>query len=78
MQAVRDMVVLEEGKGYVLRGKTGWDMQSEPTIGWLVGWAERGERAYVFALNIDVATPEQGAARMEIVKAALREMGGLP
>lgn len=78
MQAVRDMLVLEEGDGYVLRGKTGWLDVPDPGLGWLVGWAERDGKAYVFSLNLDIAERTHAEARLSIAKAVLRRLGALP
>jgi beta-lactamase class D len=47
-------MVLETGSGFVLRGKTG-TAEVTPTreLGWLVGYLERGENTYYFALNME-------------------------
>ena len=78
MQTVRDILVIEEGAGYVIRAKTGWAMDVEPNIGWIVGWVERGDDVYLFALNIDIRTKEDAAARLAIAKAVLKDLGALP
>jgi beta-lactamase class D len=78
MQTVRDILVIEKGDGYVLRAKTGWATSPEPEIGWVVGWVERGDNAYLFALNVDILKPEHIAARLDIAKAVLKDLGALP
>jgi beta-lactamase class D len=78
MRTVRDILVIEKGEGYVIRAKTGWAMSPDPDIGWIVGWVERGDDVYLFALNLDVVEPEHAAARLDIAKAALKELGALP
>jgi beta-lactamase class D len=78
MQAVRDMLVIEEGDGYVLRAKTGWAMDITPNIGWIVGWVERDGKTYLFALNLDIESPDQAPARLNIAKSVLEELGALP
>lgn len=78
MQTVRDIMLIEEGDGYAIRAKTGWAMDVEPNIGWIVGWGERGGDAYLFALNIDIDTADNAKARLGIAKAALKELGALP
>nr|WP_227657756.1 class D beta-lactamase [Candidatus Magnetaquicoccus inordinatus] len=50
---VKDLLLLEAGKEWRLRGKTGWS----GTIGWWVGWVERLDGPIFFALNID--TPQR-------------------
>jgi len=75
---VRELLVLEETAAYRLSGKTGWaglGIGDAPEIGWLVGWLERGEDVYVYALNIDIEKPADAAARMRITKAILEELG---
>ena len=77
MQTVRNILVIEEGPGYVMRAKTGWATSTEQEIGWIVGWGERGDNAYLFALNIDIAKPEHIAARLGIAKSVLKDLGVL-
>lgn len=76
-QAVRDMLVLEEDDGYVLSGKTGWVNAPDPGVGWLVGWVERNGKAYVFALNLDIAERGHADARLSVAKAVLKQLGAL-
>ncbi|TGE25723.1 class D beta-lactamase [Hymenobacter aquaticus] len=49
------LLVLGRGPGWVLRGKTGWTMQSGADNGWFVGWVEQAGRTYFFALNAEPA-----------------------
>ncbi|MDA0185661.1 penicillin-binding transpeptidase domain-containing protein [Solirubrobacter phytolaccae] len=74
---VQDMLVLERDKCGVLRGKTGYVFTTAPRVGWWVGWVERGEDTYTFALNLDITRPEHPAARMTIGRAILGELGAL-
>ena len=76
--AVDDITVLERTSNYTLHGKTGWANSAQPAVGWLVGWVERGNDDYLFALNLDLLRPEHAKARMEIARAALRQVGALP
>lgn len=77
MAVVKDFMVVEQGEGWTLRAKTGWAARSA-NIGWWVGWLERGGEVWYFALNIDIAKPEQLPARQGVVKAVLRGEGLLP
>ena len=47
-------MILETGSYFVLSGKTG-TAEITPTreLGWLVGYLERGENVYYFALNME-------------------------
>jgi len=75
MDAVREIMVTQTGPGWTLRAKTGWTARVNPGVGWWVGWLEQGGETWFFALNIDMNAFEQAAARLEIVKAALRGEG---
>nr|WP_290975074.1 class D beta-lactamase [Herbaspirillum sp.] len=72
---VKDVMVNEAGKDWILRAKSGWSGK----IGWWVGWVEREEGPVFFALNID--TPNRMGdlpKREQIVRQALKKMGVLP
>ncbi|MDF7808422.1 class D beta-lactamase [Pontiellaceae bacterium B12219] len=69
--SVRDLIKLEEGKGWVLYGKTGWARE----IGWWVGWVERSGAVYSFALNMDMKDIEQAPLRVKLGKDGLRILG---
>lgn len=64
------------GENRVLRAKTGWEIASNPDIGWYVGWLESQDDVWIFALNIDVTKKAHRAARSDIVIAALGEVTG--
>ena len=74
-QSVRDIAQLEQGSGWVLYGKTGWTTTPDPDIGWWVGWVEKGDRIYSFAINIDMPERVDVAKRMELGKACLKTLG---
>jgi len=88
--AVRDLLpTLAEAEGAVLRGKTGWGLRdSQPDLGWLVGWVERPGGAVVYAMNAEAAEGETlagaglpfdvGPGRLQIVRAVLTEAGMWP
>jgi beta-lactamase class D len=71
---VKRVMRMEEGDGYVLRGKTGWarrhGLDHGLHTGWLVGWVEReGASQTDFPMR---------RAQQEITRGALRELGVLP
>nr|AIA19222.1 ClassD_beta_lactamase [uncultured bacterium] len=74
---VREIVRLEQGDGWALYGKTGWATTDEPAIGWWVGWVQKRERYYSFALNIDMPQATDAAKRIELGKASLKALGVL-
>ncbi|HSC79440.1 MAG TPA: class D beta-lactamase [Chitinolyticbacter sp.] len=72
---VRQITVQEETADYTLHGKTGWATEQQPNISWWVGWVERRGKVYSFALNIDMVRDPDGAQRVPLGKALLREAG---
>ena len=73
--AVRDILLLEQGEGWKLYGKTGWQNAPGSGVGWWVGWLEKHGRVYAFALNMDLRHAEDAARRVELGKASLRALG---
>lgn len=76
---VKDVMVNEAGRDWILRAKTGWQARADGHIGWWVGWVETPTGAVFFALNIDM--PNKGAdapKREEIGRTVLRAVGALP
>jgi len=78
MDMVKDVMAQDRGDGWVIRSKTGWAARTQPNIGWWVGWLERGGDTWFFAVNIDMARPDQAKARKDIVMAVLKGEGLLP
>jgi len=83
-EIVKRVMLMEEGDGYVLRGKTGWarEFGADGVVhtGWLVGWVERGGHTYLFATQIGSSEREfsMRRAQQEITQGALSELGALP
>jgi beta-lactamase class D len=76
---VKDLMINEAGRDWILRAKTGWAATPEREIGWWVGWVERTDGAVFFALNIDM--PKKGddtPKRESIARAVLRSIDALP
>lgn len=69
---VHEVMEIERTAHYVLRGKTGW--ADEIALGWFVGWIESGKGSRLFALNIDMTNAASATSRIEIVKAAARDL----
>jgi beta-lactamase class D len=78
MEVVKEMMAQDKGQDWVIRSKTGWAARVEPNVGWWVGWLERKGEAWFFALNIDMAGPEQAKARKDVMMAVLKGEGLLP
>jgi beta-lactamase class D len=74
MQQVRGIIPTETAGDAVIHFKTGWCTSTEPNIGWIVGWVERGGKNMPFALNIDMKDMEDAPKRLALVKACLSEV----
>jgi beta-lactamase class D len=72
---VKDIAIAEQTSSYVLRGKTGWVTAVTPQIGWYVGYLEQNDNVYFFATNIDLVTDKDVAARLEVTKLCLQDLG---
>lgn len=75
---VREALVVEAAPDWVLRAKTGWAARSEPMHGWWVGWVEREDALWVFALNVDIRDEEDLPLRQGLARLGLEELGALP
>ena len=76
---VKDVMINEAGRDWILRAKTGWSARVEEKIGWWVGWVERPDGAVFFALNIDMPGDAADAPKREsIARAILRSIQALP
>jgi beta-lactamase class D len=79
--AVKEILVREQGDGYILSAKTGGgDLKKGPAagrfVGWYVGYIEKGDQVYFFALNIDGPTfADIKDKRVEIVHQVFKELG---
>jgi beta-lactamase class D len=51
--------------------------RGEPSLGWMVGWAEKGEAHTVFALNMDCRDERLIAQRMPLTQACLADIGAI-
>lgn len=72
---VKDVMIVEAERSWILRAKTGWDGR----MGWWVGWVEWPTGPVFFAINID--TPNRTgdlAKREQITRAILQSIDALP
>ncbi|WP_428738800.1 class D beta-lactamase [Sulfurimonas sp.] len=74
-ESVRDILMLEQGENWKLYGKTGWQNAPNSGIGWFVGWLEKENKFYVFALNMDINEPLDAKKRVELTKESLKFVG---
>jgi len=72
---VKDIMVVEASKNWILRAKTGW----QGRYGWWVGWVESPTGAVYFALNIDTPAGWKDLyKRQAIVREILQSIEALP
>jgi beta-lactamase class D len=78
-ELVRDILPVAKVGDAVIRYKTGLlgAERGQPSLGWLVGWAEKGSQQTVFAMNMDCKTPELTAARMTVTQQCLADIGAI-
>ena len=76
---VRDILPVTEVGDTVIRAKSGLlgAEIGKPSLGWMVGWAEKGDARTVFALNLDCLEPRHIADRMAITQQCLVDIGAL-
>jgi beta-lactamase class D len=78
-ELVRDILPVTKVGDAVIRAKSGLlgAERGEPSLGWMVGWAEKGSANTVFALNMDCAEPRLVAERMKITQQCLSDIGAI-
>lgn len=78
-QLARDILPVTKAGDAVIRAKTGLlgAELGKPSLGWLVGWAEKGGANTVFALNMDCREPRHIAARMKLAQQCLTDIGAI-
>jgi len=79
VETFKNIMIAERGEDYVLRAKTGWTVQGKQNIGWYVGYVEKEDNTYFFALNIQKKVRKKGSgnfgpARKGISEKILKEL----
>jgi beta-lactamase class D len=76
---VRDVLPVTKAGDSVIRAKSGLVSaeRDQPSLGWMVGWAEKGSASTVFALNMDCPEPRHIADRMNIALQCLGDIGAI-
>ena len=70
-EKVKSILVVDQNEDYIIRAKTGWAARIEKQIGWYVGYLERDDNVYFFAINIDIAKDGDAAMRKNITSKIL-------
>ena len=74
---LKDIMIVEAQKYWILRAKTGTYVNKKEMYGWYVGWVEYPDGAVFFALNIDIVKDGDIPKRIEIAKDVLRSIKAL-
>jgi beta-lactamase class D len=74
---VRDILPVTKVGDATIRAKSGLlgAETGKPSLGWMVGWVEKGDTPTVFALNMDCLEPRHIADRMTLSQTCLRDIG---
>jgi len=80
MNIVKEIMSTDSTDTYVMKTKTGFAVRQKgcPLTGWYVGYVERGDKVYMFALNLtgdDKDIKELFPARIDITRAILKKNG---
>ncbi len=74
---VRDIMPITKVGDATIHAKTGLTDRDHGSLGWMVGWVEKGEQPTVFALNMDCPEQRHVADRMTLTQACLTEIGAI-
>jgi len=73
----RDILPVTKAGEATIHTKSGLLGAERGSLGWMVGWAEKGSAQTVFALNMDCPEPHLVAARMTLTQTCLRDIGAI-
>ena len=75
-ELTRDILPVTKVGDATIRAKSGLlgAEQGKPSLGWMVGWVEKGSSTTVFAMNMDCKDQSQIAARMTVVQQCLGDI----
>jgi beta-lactamase class D len=78
-ELVRDILPVTKVGDATIRAKSGLlgAEVGQPSLGWMVGWAEKGSQQTVFAMNMDCKEPSHIAARMTVTQQCLADIAAI-
>ncbi|MDA0680732.1 MAG: class D beta-lactamase [Proteobacteria bacterium] len=71
---VKEIMQDEESAEYTLHAKTGW-AGAGLGVGWYVGYVQRNDQTWLFAMNMQMDRAEQAPLRKDLVIRSLRALG---
>src|SRR5580658_5421056 len=78
-EQVANILPVTKSGDSVIRAKSGLlgAENGKPSLGWMVGWAEKDMAQTVFALNLDVREPRHIPGRMKLTQQCLGDIGAI-
>jgi beta-lactamase class D len=75
-ELTRDILTVTKVADATIRAKSGLlgAEAGKPSLGWMVGWVEKGSSVTVFAMNMDCKEQSHIAARMTVVQQCLADI----
>lgn len=77
-QQVAEITRIDGGPGWSLHAKTGWQNAPGAGVGWWVGWVQRGDQVYPFALNIAMSGAADAPKREQLGRESLKALEIIP
>lgn len=73
-EAACEILITEQSNTWSLFSKTGTVSVENPQIGWWIGWVEKNNDIYAFAININIVNPEDASKRITLGRACLEAL----
>lgn len=73
---LKAIMLAEESADYAIHAKTGWT-GPELAVGWYVGYVEKSDETWLFAMNMRMERVEQASLRRDLTVRSLRALGVL-
>ncbi len=81
LRILKEVMVTEKTKKYILRSKTGWTRVDGYDMGWWIGYVERNDNVYFFATRLTkkrvAVNASFGQCRKTITKAVLKQLNAI-
>ncbi len=66
IETVKRIMITDSTDTYIIHSKTGWSKQGNKQIGWFIGYVEKENNKWIFAMNIDIVNKSDLKLRKEI------------
>jgi len=70
---IKDIMIVEAGRNWILRAKTGWQIKEDQHYGWWVGWIEHPDGPVFFATHIDMPNGGKDVPKRQAITRAVLE-----